>query len=207
MFLPKKNKFGQKKQVTFAPEVMQMNKGNIYGKALNQRIKGKHDYDMDGGNLFDIDVNRIESSGRTTLMIKNIPNKYNQGLIMETVDANHWGKYDFFYLPIDFKNNCNVGYAFVNFRDPRFIAPFYEEFNGKKWEKFNSEKICEIKYARIQGRDNLIQHFEYSSVMNQADKKLKPVILPKMDFSTIDALVQQQKAKAGIPSSSQYAKQ
>jgi hypothetical protein len=51
---------------------------------------------------------------RTTLMIKNIPNKYTQKMLLATIDAEFRGTYDFFYLPIDFKNKCNVGYAFIN---------------------------------------------------------------------------------------------
>jgi protein phosphatase 1 regulatory subunit 42 len=70
-------------------------------------------------------------------------------MLLEKIDQNHGGKYDFFYLPIDLKNNCNVGYAFINFVNPLFIVPFYEDLNGKSWERFNSEKICEITYGRI----------------------------------------------------------
>lgn len=52
---------------------------------------------------------------RATLMIRNIPNKYLQKDLMEAIDAAGFvGQYDFFYLPIDFKNHCNVGYAFIN---------------------------------------------------------------------------------------------
>ena len=51
---------------------------------------------------------------RTTLMIKNIPNKYTQKMLLATIDEDFRGHYDFFYLPIDFKNKCNVGYAFIN---------------------------------------------------------------------------------------------
>ena len=51
---------------------------------------------------------------RTTLMIKNIPNKYTQKMLLSTMDEQFRGAYDFFYLPIDFKNKCNVGYAFIN---------------------------------------------------------------------------------------------
>ena len=51
---------------------------------------------------------------RTTLMIKNIPNKYTQKMLLATIDEHFHGTYDFFYLPIDFKNKCNVGYAFIN---------------------------------------------------------------------------------------------
>ena len=51
---------------------------------------------------------------RTTLMVKNIPNKYTQRMLLATIDEQFAGHYDFFYLPIDFKNKCNVGYAFIN---------------------------------------------------------------------------------------------
>jgi len=156
--------------------------------------------DNEDHHNFEVDIDKIESSGRTTLMIKNIPNKYDLTLILQTIDKNHKGKYDFFYLPIDFRNKCNVGYAFINFVEPKYIKDFYHEFNGKKWEKFNSEKICEIKYARIQGQEALIQHFQYSSVMNQQDKKLKPYIPPKYEIANkekIEELVERQKRQSG----------
>jgi hypothetical protein len=35
---------------------------------------------------------------------------------------------------------------------PQFIIGLVERFNNKKWEKFNSEKVCHISYARIQVR-------------------------------------------------------
>lgn len=44
---------------------------------------------------------------------------------------------------------CNVGYAFINFIDSSYIRMFVEDLNNKRWERFNSEKICEIRYARI----------------------------------------------------------
>lgn len=103
---------------------------------------------------------------RTTLMIKNIPNKYNQKMLLQKIDLNHSMQYNFFYLPIDFKNSCNVGYAFINFINPLYILRFYEHMNAQKWEKFNSEKVCQLAYARIQGLEGLLEHFHCSSVMS-----------------------------------------
>jgi len=40
---------------------------------------------------------------RTTLMIKNIPNKYSQVMLLKKLDVNHKKTYDFFYLVLDFK--------------------------------------------------------------------------------------------------------
>ena len=82
-------------------------------------------------------------------MIKNIPNKYTQTMLLENIDRYHYLQYDFFYLPIDFKNKCNVGYAFINFITPLYIVQFYINFDSKKWECFNSDKICKIAFGRI----------------------------------------------------------
>lgn len=124
---------------------------------------------------FKLVISEVGKDNRTTLMIKNIPNKYNQKMLLQAVDEYHKGAFDFFYLPIDFKNKCNVGYAFINFITTEHIRAFYERFNGKKWEKFNSEKVCIIAYARIQGKNSLIQHFQNSSLMCE-DKKCRPII-------------------------------
>ncbi len=36
-------------------------------------------------------------------MIKNIPNKYDQEMLLQAVDKSFKGTYDFLYLPIDLK--------------------------------------------------------------------------------------------------------
>ena len=99
-------------------------------------------------------------------MVKNIPNKYSQLQILEEINKNHQGKYDFFYLPIDYNNRANVGYAFLNFVHHLFILDFAEEFHDRKWDLFLSKKRCEIKYGRLNGIDSLMRHFEQSSVMH-----------------------------------------
>lgn len=68
---------------------------------------------------------------------------------------------------MDFKNKCNIGYAFINLIEPKnSVINFYNEFHNKKWYLYRSEKvhliyfffnydffkkkkICEITYARI----------------------------------------------------------
>ena len=37
--------------------------------------------------------------------------------------------------------------------------------------------MCQLAFARIQGRKDLINHFHASSVMSQEDKKVRPLIL------------------------------
>jgi len=55
------------------------------------------------------------------------------------------------------------------------VSNFMQAFNGKKWEKFNSEKVASLAYARIQGKAALVTHFQNSSLMNE-DKRCRPIL-------------------------------
>ncbi|KAI5065430.1 hypothetical protein GOP47_0020125 [Adiantum capillus-veneris] len=126
---------------------------------------------LKGHPQFEYDEKEVISS-RTTLMIKNIPNKYSQQMLLSLLDhhcieynsqivdfSEPESAYDFVYLPIDFKNRCNLGYAFVNFTTGLATLKFYKAFHAQQWEAFNSRKVCDIKYARVQGRRALENHF------------------------------------------------
>ncbi|CAN0853762.1 Protein MEI2-like 5 [Linum grandiflorum] len=145
----------------------------------------------DSKKQFQLDLDKIMKGEdtRTTLMIKNIPNKYTSKMLLAAIDEKHRGTYDFLYLPIDFKNKCNVGYAFINMVSPSHIIPFYEAFNGKKWEKFNSEKVASLAYARIQGKTALVNHFQNSSLMNE-DKRCRPILFRSDGQELVDQIIQ-----------------
>ncbi|RKF58583.1 putative rna recognition domain-containing protein 2 [Golovinomyces cichoracearum] len=138
-----------------------------YISAKNRQNNGTHNM---------VDINRIREGVdvRTTIMLRNIPNKIDQSTLKSILDETSHGKYDFAYLRIDFSNDCNVGYAFVNFLDPLHIIEFINARANQKWYRFRSQKVAEVSYATIQGRDCLIQKFRNSCVMLEL-----PIFRPK----------------------------
>lgn len=105
---------------------------------------------------------------RTTLMVRNIPNKYTQWAVLDELDEKFKGRCDFFYLPIDFTNKCNVGYAFVNMTESVDAVAFHGAFDGRRWTCFRSGKVSAITYARIQGKTAMIQRFQNSSLLAES---------------------------------------
>merc|ERR1712078_736820 len=99
-------------------------------------------------------------------------------MILQQIDECCKDGYDFFYLPIDFRNKCNVGYAFMNMKTPEDILPLYAHLNNKKWARFNSEKVCVLTYGRIQGFSALTSHFQRVSLRHE-DKRRRPPIFKK----------------------------
>lgn len=124
-----------------------------------------------------VNINKIidGKDTKTTFMIRNIPNKYTQKMLIDVINKTNFGTYDFLYLVFDFKNKCNVGYAFINLTDSKHIIPLFESLNGKKWPLFNSEKKCSFYYAKIQGKNTLVEKFRNSKIMLER-KEFQPKI-------------------------------
>jgi hypothetical protein len=78
---------------------------------------------------------------RTTIMIRNIPNKYSLANLVDEINTTFVGKYDYINLPVDYERKLNLGYAFINFIDPFHIVLFYETYFNKKWTKYRSDKV------------------------------------------------------------------
>jgi len=90
------NAFSYNSDVTTNPSVMKSN---------SEKKKIKKSKDEVDQTLFIINLDNIiyGRDKRTTVMIKNIPNKYTTQSLLEEIDLNFKGKYDFFYLPMDFE--------------------------------------------------------------------------------------------------------
>ncbi|KAI8233902.1 Meiosis protein mei2 [Colletotrichum sp. SAR 10_98] len=144
---------------------------------------------------------QIGTDVRTTIMLRNIPNKVDQAMLKRIVDESSWGKYDFMYLRIDFANDCNVGYAFINFVDPLDIVDFVNTRGNQRWNCFKSDKVAEISYANNQSKmkrscenaehvglftPNAGQHFrdEQRRRRSQYDRGTRLAALEEHDFET-----------------------
>jgi len=106
-------------------------------------------------NKIKIDDIIIGKEKRTTLMLRNIPNKYTLNNVVDEIDRSFWGKYDYINLPIDYERKLNLGYAFINFVDPMHIILFYETYHLKKWSKYKSDKKMDMSYADKQGKKDI----------------------------------------------------
>mmetsp|Transcript_46646 Transcript_46646/g.101762 ORF Transcript_46646/g.101762 Transcript_46646/m.101762 type:complete len:492 (-) Transcript_46646:39-1514(-) len=106
---------------------------------------------------------------RTTVMLRNIPNKYSRDMLVDRLNEDMKGHFDFLYLPIDFKNKCNVGYGFINFRSiesrDRFIQLYSGAYVQDVLPRFRSMKSLEVTWARVNGLEENVRRLRNSQVM------------------------------------------
>jgi hypothetical protein len=111
-------------------------------------------------------------------MLRNIPNKYTQRMLLSVVHELGFNQecFDFFYLPIDFRNKCNVGYAFVNFLANDMAKQFFTALDGYQLRAFNSDKICAVAWARVQGLQANIEHYRNSPIAGVPIPQYRPLL-------------------------------
>lgn len=128
-----------------------------------------------------VDVGRIEAGldTRTTVMLKNVPNKMSDSDLRKYISDVVPNAFDFVYLRFDFNSSANVGYAFVNFVDVADLLTFAKAKLGVKWNMFCSEKVLQMSYANFQGKEALVEKFKNSCVMEMQDEWV-----PKIFYSS-----------------------
>jgi hypothetical protein len=116
-----------------------------------------------------------EWEGKTTVMMRNIPNKYTQNLLVEELSESGFSTcYDFLYVPMDIRTNTNRGYAFINFVDGPSALSFKTCYLGKKMRRFNSCKHVLLTPAAIQGFDRNYAHY-YTLRVSRGDCTTRPL--------------------------------
>merc|ERR1719446_1242468 len=113
----------------------------------------------------------------TTIMMRNLPNKYTQRMLLTEVNQNGFlGTFDFLYLPIDPETSANRGYAFLNFIDPSFAWMFKMSYEGRKMDRFNSRKVVSVMPATLQGFEANYAHYSSARVF-RGDPAARPLFL------------------------------
>jgi len=111
----------------------------------------------------------LDDEVRTTVMMRDIPNSYSSTTLVELFDdAGFRGTYDFLYLPVDFRTNMNLGYAFVNLVSTRQAQEFMLFFNGFSTWHFSSPKVCKVFWSDPnQGLEEHVERYRNSPVMHE----------------------------------------
>eukprot|EP00747_Dinoflagellata_sp_TGD_P112597 gnl/TRDRNA2_/TRDRNA2_171516_c1_seq1.p1 gnl/TRDRNA2_/TRDRNA2_171516_c1~~gnl/TRDRNA2_/TRDRNA2_171516_c1_seq1.p1 ORF type:complete len:275 (-),score=54.27 gnl/TRDRNA2_/TRDRNA2_171516_c1_seq1:84-908(-) len=148
-------------------EQREQEKAEALGQTAQREARPQHEGGSGGGTGTEAE----KPSVYTTVMLRNIPNKYTREMLVKQLNTDFKGHFDFLYLPIDFKNQCNVGYGFINFRSVEVCEAFVNAFHGTEVQKclpgLNSKKIVEVTPARVHGREENVRRLRNSPVMNQ----------------------------------------
>lgn len=116
----------------------------------------------------------------TTVMMRNLPNKYTQQMLLEELqDAGFrlQADFDFFYLPMDHSNAANLGYCFINFNETGMANAFAAAFQGKKMRRFNSNKTVVVMPASIQGFERNYAYYASTRVAQAEDPQYRPLFM------------------------------
>lgn len=121
----------------------------------------------------------------TTLMIRNIPNRYSRKMVMDELDLLGFrGHYDFIYVPMDKFTHWNVGYAFVNFVEPKYASRCMVVLTNYQFRRFKraSGKVAQVAPAHIQGLDNNLKYYRDTAVGNATFHSARPLFVrPRPD--------------------------
>lgn len=118
------------------------------------------------------------AGGRTTVMLRNLPNNYTRQMLLDLLDERSEGQYNFVYLPIDFATAACLGYAFVNLISEEQAQRLSQSLDGFCDWKVCTRKMCKTSWSDPhQGFEANVERYRNSPVMHETvPQEFKPMV-------------------------------
>jgi len=84
-------------------------------------------------------------------------------------------RYDFLHVPFHKRRNSHCGFAFVNLVGPEDVLQIYCSLQSEAWRDLIGPPAPQLSYARLQGQQALVAHFNTSTVMLESDSTKRPM--------------------------------
>jgi hypothetical protein len=119
-----------------------------------------------------------DSCSRTTVMFRNLPNNYTRDMLIELLEEQGFrGCFDFIYLPIDFKTQSGLGYAFINLISHCDASRALNDLPGFQNWRGKSQKRLQVSWSSLQGLQANVNRYRNSVVMHpEIPEIFKPMI-------------------------------
>eukprot|EP00421_Protoceratium_reticulatum_P060671 CAMPEP_0168494096 /NCGR_PEP_ID=MMETSP0228-20121227/71055_1 /TAXON_ID=133427 /ORGANISM="Protoceratium reticulatum, Strain CCCM 535 (=CCMP 1889)" /LENGTH=395 /DNA_ID=CAMNT_0008510893 /DNA_START=54 /DNA_END=1242 /DNA_ORIENTATION=- len=156
---------------------------------------------------FDIVAERILSGEdtRTTVMVRNIPKSWSRDVFVDVLNSIESTNYSFFYMPFDKRRAIHCGFAFVDFNSPMDVLRLFEGLTEvpRAWDRLGGGGASKsgppaVSYARLQGKEQLMDHFNTSAIMHDSDARKRPFFSQKGKVDNNDILFSSKEDETGV---------
>jgi len=117
---------------------------------------------------------------RTTVMLRGLPETYTRTEVLRLLGAEgFFGRFNFVYLPIDFKRCLNLGYALINLISSKEALRLRKRFEGfSNWEAPGGS-VCSVAWCSPQqGLQAHVDRYRNSPVMHESvPEEWRPMLL------------------------------
>lgn len=117
---------------------------------------------------------------RTSVMLKGVPDSCTRPMMLQLLDAaGFFGRFNFVYLPMDFKRNKNLGYALINLVSPKEALRLGRYFEGfSNWNELGGSACTVTWCSPQQGVQAHVERYRNSPVMHESvPEEWRPLLL------------------------------
>jgi len=107
---------------------------------------------------------------QTTVMLRNLPSEYTRDRLQLDLESQGFKfKFDFLYMPMDFKTYRALGFAFVNLLTPTDASHLMRRFKGFTSWSAPVSRGCSVSWGdrKLQGLAANIARFRDGSLMHE----------------------------------------